>query len=87
MRSEPGDVGRQEGRARESSGRVNGALYHREEERVKAGSSVLHELTASRIRTAVKPRMAKSEASKYATAGGSETKFPPNFCTITEQEP
>ena len=87
IRSGPGEVGRQEDRARESSGRVKGALYHREKERVKTGGSVLDELIASGLMAAVEPREAKSEACKFTTAEGSETKFPAEFNTIAEQEP
>ena len=57
---------RQEDIALESSETVKGALYHMEEEWVKTGGSVLHELTASVPIAAVERCKAKSESTNFS---------------------
>ena len=54
---------------------------------MKIKRTFLHELAASGLREAVALHGTKFEASKYATIGGSERRFPLDSSSIAEQEP
>ena len=86
MPSGPGEVGRLEESAQDSSRRVNGALYHGVEEWVKEGGSFWEEFTASGLSVATEPREAKSVARRLETAIGSDTKLSPERKTIAVGE-